>query len=91
MENIKAIKKELKNCPFCNGNAMLVECSETADGVGELLPYVSCECGAIMTLSYEELYELKKSHNYKGGYLSSYKTLWNDMHAKVVEKWNKRQ
>lgn len=83
---------KLKSCPFCEGEAVLTEFYESCDGRGDVLPYIKCkDCGAEISLTYEELRRLDEDYNFKGGYRSQNKKLLEAMHDKIIEKWNTRK
>jgi hypothetical protein len=83
---------ELKKCPFCGGEAVLVEMYESCDGRCDRFPRVKCtDCQAEVGLTFKEFTDATHEYGYTGGYYSQNKKVWDGIHQKVVDKWNNRK
>ena len=81
---------ELKKCPFCGGEADLIEYIETVDGRGDKIARVRCKCGCDIHLTMREFSRAEDDFGYNGGYYSQNKKFWNGMHQRLIDKWNNR-
>ncbi len=81
---------KLLNCPFCGGEAKLIEYKETVDGRGDKIARIRCECGSDLHLTAREFSKAEDDFGYKGGYYSENKKFWNGMHQRLIDKWNTR-
>ena len=84
-------KEKLKPCPFCGGEAKLIEYYETCDGRGDKSAKIKCKCGLEMTLNFDEFCKAQNDFNYNGGYYSQNKEFWDGMHQMLIDKWNTRK
>lgn len=82
---------ELKPCPFCDGEAELIRHRESTDGSRDDFAYIRCSsCKIKMFLTLEEYCKAEKDFEYTGGYYSQNNELWDGIHRRLVEKWNRR-
>ena len=90
MQN-KELKKSLRECPFCGGEAELEKFYESCDGRGDRFAEIKCKCNVTMELTWEEWIKAQEDFNYTGGYYSQNKEFWNGMHQRLIDKWNTRK
>lgn len=81
---------KLLPCPFCGGEAKLIEYKETVDGRGDKIARIRCECGSDLHLTAREFSKAEDDFGYKGGYYSQNQKFWNGMHQRLIDKWNTR-
>lgn len=76
------MKKELKPCPFCGGEAELVKGCQTEDGIGAKPFYIRCiKCGAEVGHTIPDWYEW--AHD-------KFNTCYTRCAENAIEAWNTR-
>lgn len=91
-EMSKEIRKQLAKCPFCGGEAELMDYYESCDGRGDRFAIIKClECTVEMQLTWKEFKKAEEDFGYTGGYFSQNKVFWEGMHKRLVDKWNTRK
>lgn len=78
----------MRECPYCGRSPKLIPFYESCDGRGDRMAKVVCDCGAKMTLTWDEFSEICDKFGYKGGYYSYTEGLLDAVHQKLIERWN---